>query len=782
MPKPIISKVVVTTSDGGSFVASIFPEPIPKSVVVNSDGQSFVVELPYPLAKSVAVTSDGSSFETFVPQYINAEVTPPAPTPPVIRSTTRLLDVNKVIVVTADGSSYECTIAKPASKAVIVDAAGASFEASVTAKPATKAVAIADNQSYLLTDPAVPTPPASRTVIFSTEIVLNGDLPSVSKVTQILLNGSFPTITKTTQILLNGSLPTITKTTQILLKGSLPTVTNTTEILLSGDADFTKAHDFVWTIDRTPITKSFVFAYRLMQGNTEITMPTYFGYSIISGRVAYPLRTVGIFQYALPELVKVTCSTSFAYDDLTVIDKATAFSYQDMAITSKAMVFNTSNPTVITKSVALGFSNMNVVTKTTELAYTDTLVINKATDFSYAGFTLTVGETSFNYQLRDTLVKDAAFAYELSDKNWVTKETRIGYKLLADLSSQSIQASPTLYKGDTQLDFIYIDMSSDETSPFWLAEVGLSASATFADLNINDDIEIRFPDTTYKMVVDGKALSRRDNAEAGYVVKLVSPLARLDIPFADTTTVIYTVPKAASEVVAEVLGQDIAWNLPDWMIGVEQLQWVDESPLSIARKIVEAIGGVIESMPDGSINCRKKYPTSPQNYLTADHTHLSDAEVFDISETVSATATFNRLDVYNSPIANSGINDSLEYKALDNNPDAGIIHGYPSPYRPVDLVHTGDPATTIIDLNDEIRTEVEMVEFIGGKAQTRYPIDSISSITWNVVNLGSVTYSGKNLTSAVAGESLLNIVYRVRAKRFDVSGADQTIVQFCLVE
>jgi hypothetical protein len=324
------------------------------------------------------------------------------------------------------------------------------------------------------------------------------------------------------------------------------------------------------------------------------------------------------------------------------------------------------------------------------------------------------------------------------------------------------------------MDFSNIEITCDESSPYITGTVELDNAFDYALFNVGDPIAVEYAYSIWNLIVDQKTLSRGESASHLYQLALISPLAKKDAPFHATITKIYTETKLASEVVFDLIGTN-SWDMFDWYIPVEQLQFVDMTPLAIARKITAAVGGLIESLPNGNVVVRKTYPD------VGTPLQLPDTDVISINETVAAQTLFNRLDIYNVPIANAGVNDYLEFIVDKDDNTKGIVNAYPSPVRPVTLVHTGDPLTTITPLGYVTRTEPELnVEFKAGKAATKYPIDSIVSVSWNVINLGGVSYSGKNLSAAVAGESLLNISYKTSCYSFNVTGVAGDVTQFVL--
>jgi hypothetical protein len=430
----------------------------------------------------------------------------------------------------------------------------------------------------------------------------------------------------------------------------------------------------------------------------------------------------------------------------------------------------------LNSKTTLVYSDMAKVHSSVTLPYTDRVKVHNSIKIPYSAMSSVVGELKVPWRLLCDVNCTTLLVYDITNKNYVTNQLNLCYSINNE-AIQTIDNNPALYFNDKPIAFITIDLSCDETSPYWISDVVLAYVEDFTALAVGDVLNLNFNSVDYSLIVDGKNLSRSDNAVTDYKITLISAGAVYDSPFSPTITSIYDTATLASTIVSDLLGT-IDWQLPDWFVPVEQCQWVDETPMSIARKIVQAIGGLIESKPDGTFLCRKTYPINLPDYDTAYYLPLNDTDLLSVSETIAPQTIINRVDVYNTQIANQGIRDTLEFVVDTGTSTAGVVYGYPSPWRNVDLISTGDSAVVIVPKGDDTRTESETIEFKAGAASTKYPINRIISTTWNTTSLGAVVYNGNSLTATVAGESLLEISYEVVSKRWDVSG--DKLTQFVL--
>jgi hypothetical protein len=122
-------------------------------------------------------------------------------------------------------------------------------------------------------------------------------------------------------------------------------------------------------------------------------------------------------------------------------------------------------------------------------------------------------------------------------------------------------------------------------------------------------------------VVDGKTLSRESQTSQRCELTAISPLALLDAPFAATIRYYQPGALSARSAVVEFLIGNVDWQLPDWIIPAGRLMMEGVTPLAAARSVVAAIGGIVESNPDGTVVCRRRHPVSIPDYGQAPVAH-----------------------------------------------------------------------------------------------------------------------------------------------------------------
>lgn len=379
--------------------------------------------------------------------------------------------------------------------------------------------------------------------------------------------------------------------------------------------------------------------------------------------------------------------------------------------------------------------------------------------------------------------------YELLVHDKLAVTHKAGYSLLSGQSKQAVINNPQLSWYGEVMGITQANLSCDESSPYWIADIQVGKVSDYSRIQVGDavSLEVAVSNTTevYQFIVVSKHLSRgASGADIGCSLSCSSPLCLLDTPFSGNVEYTNSGGVLASTLVSNLLGS-VIWSLTDWIIPAGEATFTGVSPLRAAQRVVEAIGGLIESNPDGSFVCRQKHPVSVPDYYTATPVHsLFDSDVISSQGMVGLMAGFNSLTLSNTGNGTS-TSDQLEQVPHPDFPEDGTLKRVRATLayeRPVALAFTGNPATSTVDVGQVTRSETEVVEFKDGVGHTRYPITRIVSYSWNANDLGVVNFSGSQLTSAVKSYSLLSVTYNVTTRDWDV-GLDLTQeVQFLILD
>jgi hypothetical protein len=385
-----------------------------------------------------------------------------------------------------------------------------------------------------------------------------------------------------------------------------------------------------------------------------------------------------------------------------------------------------------------------------------------------------------SYWLKDSNAAHHRLGYAVTDVDPVARRFAAPWSLLEDARLQAVVNIPELVWAERRIRILSATLSCDEDSPVWMARIEIAALSDFAAVGIGDMLTLALGAEVFALVVDGKTLSRNSATDAKLEITALSPLALLDAPFAGAIRRHEAEPISAHAAVASLIGP-VDWQLPDWIIPANRLMLDGATPLAAARHVVAAIGGIVESNPDGSVVCRRRHPVSIPQYGQAGVAHsLFDRDVLSAQARIAPGRGFNRVTIANEDGATAASADRLEFVAADA--FEGQVRAYLASVRPVVLAHTGRPATVIAAFGEQQRVETETVEFIEGRATTRYPVAAIVGLDWQHAVLGDVTASDTRLEAATAGYSLLRITYATESMNWRVSLTADEEVQFVLID
>jgi hypothetical protein len=358
-----------------------------------------------------------------------------------------------------------------------------------------------------------------------------------------------------------------------------------------------------------------------------------------------------------------------------------------------------------------------------------------------------------------------------------TNPIRARHVLVSSAASGEVRVlypSPALRWAGGEAAPLSVRLTADQGSALWLADVELSEAGEYAGLAIGAAIEIRIGDDVWALIIDEKLRER----PAGYRVKAVSPLALHGAP--------WSVPRAlgpcglARATCEALLGQVIAWSLPDWALP-SAASAIEATPLELCRQIVAAVGGVLESAPDGSVIARPASQVSPPTAVVEGVALLTDADLYGHDEGVGSPLLADRF------VVTSGADAALQAIQIEIERDASDEHvrtvlAYPHPWRDVVLAHTGDAAVLIGERAEVWRAAEESLEIVAGAARAKYPVGALDASAYRYVDLGAVTVDGYAFATATPAYSLLDVRYRARAWQWRVEHPRVESIQFLAME
>ena len=348
------------------------------------------------------------------------------------------------------------------------------------------------------------------------------------------------------------------------------------------------------------------------------------------------------------------------------------------------------------------------------------------------------------------------------------------------------------------LDFFTATITQDEGNPFWSLSVDAVLDQKSLNLKPNDVLNFNVEGEIFSFYVDQITISKSSLVEITLSVTGIGVSCMYDIPRASALTKIWEEDVTAFTAAQWLLDNKIQqWDLINWTIPGYRLSVSQGSRISTVSQIVQAVGGVLESYPNGDFYVRKNFPISPLKYFLFTPDHILDevAEVYDVQYSYQNAWYVDWVRIMDIDV--SSISDEVETIFDENSQLAATIKVYPMPWRPVHVEHTGptDLVLTFVaevtrtepDSNDPQVTDIEeLVEITEGKGSTKYPILSIESVRWHSIDLLSIYFDPytKNVYTTHPTEkySLVYLKYTTKSLNYRTVSATEQTVQFIVVD
>ena len=144
-------------------------------------------------------------------------------------------------------------------------------------------------------------------------------------------------------------------------------------------------------------------------------------------------------------------------------------------------------------------------------------------------------------------------------------------------------------------------ISQAEQDFAWSGTLEVTNQASFQRIRINDPMDLELGGETFKLMVDNKTLERDGVGMPRRTVSVVSPSVRFTTPRAVSLDRVWDDPVWARDAAEEAVGEAIQWDLVNWLITGGRLAVHEASPLDVVRTIAGAAGGLVESLPNGTL-------------------------------------------------------------------------------------------------------------------------------------------------------------------------------------
>nr|CRH06011.1 Conserved protein of unknown function [Candidatus Magnetococcus massalia] len=325
-----------------------------------------------------------------------------------------------------------------------------------------------------------------------------------------------------------------------------------------------------------------------------------------------------------------------------------------------------------------------------------------------------------------------------------------------------------------------LTLSIAEGDYAWTGNMELGNPAAFQRISVGDSLTLVLEGESFNLIVDNKSLTRDGVSRPQLSVALISPTARFAFPRAAPLERSWDTPVMAREAAEEAIGESIQWELVDWLIPAGRLSLYGASPLDLIRTLAEAAGGVIDTLPNGKLRVRHRFPAAVPDWEkgSADHILTDSSDNLSCHESHRFQSRVNRVTV-RGYLPSGGYLSAEVDKRVDGLSSGR--HGFHSGSAAQLLVHHG-PETSIQSVSasagelrpnaDQFYTIAQDITFDGGhSAQLSQPVTAIQSVIWLGADLGGLSLQpdGRTVIAENSALSIARITCSVQAKSWQLT-------------
>ncbi|MEO5346685.1 MAG: discoidin domain-containing protein [Magnetococcus sp. YQC-9] len=312
---------------------------------------------------------------------------------------------------------------------------------------------------------------------------------------------------------------------------------------------------------------------------------------------------------------------------------------------------------------------------------------------------------------------------------------------------------PHLIHGTRRIEVASAEIGMAEGDYGWSGSAAIAALADFQALGVDDPVTLMLGETGFSLLVDSRSVSRGANS-VGLTVSLVSATATLSAPRSALISMTPDAIMTAREAAESAVGA-IEWSMLDWPIPPGRIAFHEAAPMAIAEAIAAAAGGVIETLPDGRMRARHRFPVRVPDWpnVLPDHI-LTEESILYIQESYRHLTRVDRVVVRDwQP------NDSGRLAIEPDSRPMGLNRGSPNLY-PGALVHLlvhASPDVSNVTLTasagklwpGELQQWQETIDLVfADKATVTLPaqVISLDAYHWLGNDLGALTLDADCIT------------------------------------
>jgi len=279
---------------------------------------------------------------------------------------------------------------------------------------------------------------------------------------------------------------------------------------------------------------------------------------------------------------------------------------------------------------------------------------------------------------------------------------------------------------------------------------------------------------SYDYIVERKQKARTTEGIA-YAVVLASKTLLLGHKHAAESSVDEAMLSGMAQTIVEDLAAGVCtvdWRLVDWYIPANRLYVNGRRRIEVIRQIVEAVGGILQSFPNGTLICRPEYPVDVDKWqhATPDIELADQDNFFSIMPSADQRDGFNRFFVADQQLGESG--ERIDDEQVSTYERHVMIWYVPwEDISGMRLHHSGGSWISVVENGIASETIEEQIEIVDGQGRVSKPCYGDLTVAWLQQDLGAVTIEEDGtVTTEIAGNSLALISYSTRYFSFNVRG------------
>lgn len=466
------------------------------------------------------------------------------------------------------------------------------------------------------------------------------------------------------------------------------------------------------------------------------------------GRV-YAAHTAPYTEYA-----RASTSLSATYSELPKVVASLSSTYGDVANASAAF--------------AAPYGDVPHVTTSLEAPYGQPVTVEAQHVSLYASQARVARQHQVSVLMGPRVQASYSGVYDMRQYNPVMRSITHGYSLLQHVPAamRSPQSLVTINGRTIELDDGFV--SCDYDAPGYTFQCAVHDLSFITGVKLGDRIDVLFEGTPYLFFLSGLSTSDAENSAAAKItLDGLSPVYRMDAPYAETSTYAPDSAKLFSEIIEEVLGVPVDFSRHiDWTVPFGRAQSTTQTPLAFVKSLLDTIGSRLLSTPMGSLLVLPRYPAGMDALPTSvpPHAFTEQENVFVRSSAYEYSRGYNRFRVRDSDAA---YGDLIEFDK-----ETSIVTVWPSPYRNSwRLECTTTPGVLLDSQGEVVQEQEEMWDFRSGTTNAKYPILDLVSLVWVTDSLGGVAFAphSTKVTAPLTnhlGYGLAKVVYRTKCSKF----------------